>query len=129
MYYVPDQPAIGRTTLNRVVSSGGSDHADTVGNLNGYSQDMVLGFPWTSASGSGVAQLSESLNSATGDYVLLAPLETLPGYIPQPISGYGYPRFGNASEVLLSLSAGGVTVQSNAVAGGATGRWFWPNRL
>ncbi|PYV67481.1 MAG: hypothetical protein DMG96_39240 [Acidobacteria bacterium] len=49
----------------------------------------------------------------------------MPGYNPQPLAAYGYPRFGNASEVLLSLSAGGVTVQSNAVAGGATWRWFW----
>jgi hypothetical protein len=125
VYYVPDQPATGRSTLNRVISFGGTDHADTIGNLSGYSQDTLLGFPWTSASGSGVAQLSESLNSATGDYALLAPSENLPGYSPQPIAAYGYPRFGNASEVLLSLSAGGVTVQSNAVAGGATWRWFW----
>jgi hypothetical protein len=65
------------------------------------------------------------LNSATGDHALLAPSENLPGYSPQPIAACGYPRFGNASEVLLSLSAGGVTVQSNAVAGGATWRWFW----
>ena len=83
VYYVPDQPATGRSILNRVISSGGTDHADTIGNLSGYSQDTLLGFPWTSASGSGVAQLSESLNSATGDYALLAPSENLPGYSPQ----------------------------------------------
>jgi hypothetical protein len=72
-----------------------------------------------------VSQLSEFLNSGTGDYALLAPSESLPGYNPQPLTAYGYRRFGNASEVLLSLSAGGVTVQSNEVAGGATWRWFW----
>jgi hypothetical protein len=70
-------------------------------------------------------QLSEFLNSGTGDYALLAPSEILPGYNPQQLAAYGYPRFGNASEVLLSLSAGGVTVQSNEVAGGTTWRWFW----
>ena len=125
VYYVPDQPASGRTTLNRLINSGGSDHADAISNLSGYSQDIVLGFPWTSASGSGVSQLSELLNSGTGDYALLAPSESWPGYNPQPLAAYGYPRFGNASEVVLSLSAGGVTVQSNEVAGGATWRWFW----
>ena len=102
VYYVPDQPASGRTTLNRLINSGGTDHADTIRNLSGYSQDMVLGFPWASASGSGVSQLSEFLNSGTGDYALLAPSESLPGYNPQPLAAYGYPRFGNASEVLLS---------------------------
>src|SRR5438552_2107634 len=125
VYYVPDQPASGRTTLNRLINSGGTDHADAINNLMGYSQDMVLGFPWTGASGLGMAQLSEFLNSGTGDYALLAPSESLPGYSPQALAVYGYPRFGNASEVLLSLSAGGITVESNKVAGGVVWRWFW----
>jgi len=55
VYYVPDQPASGRTTLNRLINSGGTDHADAINNLMGYSQDMVLGFPWTGASGLGMA--------------------------------------------------------------------------
>src|SRR5437870_1597908 len=125
VYYVPDQPASGRTTLNRLINSGGTDHTDAISNLSGYSQDIILGFPWTSPSGSGVSQLSEFLNSGTGDYALLAPSESLPGYNPQPLAAYGYPRFGNVSEVLLNLSAGGVTVQSNEVAGGVVWRWFW----
>src|SRR5947207_3431131 len=78
VYYVPDQPASGRTTLNRLINSGGTDHADAISNLSGYSQDMVLGFPWTSASGSGVSQLSEFLNSGTGDYALLPPQKVCP---------------------------------------------------
>jgi hypothetical protein len=41
--------------------------------------------------------LSEFLNSGTGDYALLAPAEILPGYNPQPLAAYGYPRFGNTS--------------------------------
>src|SRR5438046_199600 len=86
VYYVPDQPASGRTTLNRLINSGGTDHADAISNLSGYSEDIVLGFPWTSASGSGVSQLSELLNSGTGDYALLAPSESWPGYNPQPLA-------------------------------------------
>jgi hypothetical protein len=111
--------------LNRVVNPSGSDHADTITGLSGYSQDVELGFPWSNGSIPGTAQLTEALNGATGDYALLAPLESLPGYVAQPFAAYGYPRYGNAAEVLLSLPAGGVTVQSNAVAGGATWRWFW----
>jgi len=125
VYYVPDQSANGRSTLNREVNSSGSDHADATASLNGYSQDLILGFPWSSASVPGVTQLTEAFNSSTGDYALVPLSESLPGYNAEPLTADGYPRYGNASEVLLSLSAGGVTVQSNAVAGGTTWRWFW----
>ena len=124
-YYVPDQSDTSQIALNRVVNSSGTDHADTIASLSGYSQDMELGFAWNSNSAPGLSQLNEAVNSATGDYALLAPSETLAGYVPAPLAAYGYPRYGNASEVLLSLSAAGVTVQSNAVAGGATWRWYW----
>lgn len=125
VYYVPDQSASGRTALNRLVNSSGMDHADAVSTLAGYSQDLVLGYPWSSASLAATVQLAEAFNNNGGDHALLAPSENIPGYSPQPLVAYGYPRFGNASEVLLSLSAGGVTVESNKVAGGTTWRWFW----
>jgi hypothetical protein len=125
VYYVPDRGASDCTTLNRVVNSDGSDHADTVTTLSGYSEDMESGFPWSTNSIPGVAQLTESFNSTIGDYALLAPSESLAGYVPQPLAAYGFPRYANAAEVLLGTTAGGVTVQSNAVAGGSTWRWFW----
>jgi hypothetical protein len=124
-YYVPDQAGNSRETLNRVVNSSGTDYADAISDLSGYSQDMELGFPWNNGNTAGAAQLEEAFNSLTGDHALLAPSENLLGYVRQPLAAYGYPRYGNAAEVLLSLSAGGVTVQSNAVAGGSTWRWFW----
>src|SRR5579864_1479222 len=92
-YYVPNQTASGRTTLNRVVNSSATDHADTITGLAGYSQDMELGFPWTNRSAPGLAQLAESFNSGTGDYALFAPAENFPGYVPQPLAAYGYPRY------------------------------------
>jgi hypothetical protein len=125
VYYVPDQPASNRSTLNRVINSAGTDHADVITALPGYSQDMILGYPWSSPSVPAVVPLNESFNSNTGDYALLAPSESIPGYSASALPAYGYPRFGNASEALLSLSAGGVTVESNQVAGGATWRWTW----
>jgi hypothetical protein len=100
VYYVPDQSASSRTVLNRVVNSSGNDHADTVTSLSGYSQDMELGFPWSNASASGVAPLAEAFNAETGDYALLAPSETLDGYVSAPLAAYGYPRYGKAPEVL-----------------------------
>src|ERR1700757_816403 len=36
VYYVPDQTASDRTTLNRVVNSSATDHGDTITSLDGY---------------------------------------------------------------------------------------------
>ena len=124
-YYVAAQSATGRTALNRLVNSSGTDHADAVSGVSGYSQDMLLGYPWTSSVNPAMVQLAEAFNSSTGDYALLVPSETLSGYASQPLAAYGYPRYGGLSEVMLSLSAGGVTVESNEVAGGAVWRWYW----
>jgi hypothetical protein len=126
VYYVPDQPGSDRTTLNRLISAGGADHADATETLNGYSMDQTIGYPWTNSSLPALAPILEELNSLTGDYAMLVPPENIPGYTSHSLPVYGYPRYGNAGEVLLSLSsAGGVTVESNAVAGGALWRWFW----
>lgn len=125
LYYVPDAAASDRMTLNRMVSAGGADHADALGPLNGYSVDETLGYPWSAASFPGLSPLQEGINSATRDYAMMTPQENLPGYISHPLSAYGYPRYGNTGEVLLTLSAGGVNLESNAVAGGVVWRWFW----
>ena len=37
VYYVPDQLASGRTSLNRLINSDGTDHADAISNLSNYS--------------------------------------------------------------------------------------------
>jgi len=124
LYYVPDATASTLTTLNRVVNAGGTDHADAVGSLNGYSLDEVLGYPWSN-SAPGLVQIPEGFNSATGDHAMMLPSENLSGYVPQALPVYGYPRYGNQGEVLLDLTAGGVTVESNAVAGGSVWRWTW----
>jgi len=126
VYYVPDLLSSNRTTLNRLINSGGADHADAIGTLNGYSVDQPIGYPWTNSSIiPALVPILEGFNSLTGDHAIVATRETLPGYTSQPLLAYGYPRYGNADEALLILSAGGVTVQSNAVAGGALWRWFW----
>jgi hypothetical protein len=124
-YYVADQPADGRTTLNRYMNPGATDHADGTSQPSGYTFEEVLGYPWAQSSLPGLDVLSEAFNPSTGDYALIAPSESLSGYTANSLGVYGYPRFANTSEVLLSLSAGGVTVESNKAAGGVTWRWFW----
>jgi hypothetical protein len=122
---VSDQPGSGRTPLNRYVNAGATDHADGISPPDGYSLEETLGCPWTQASLPGLELLSEAVNPSTGDYALVTPSESLAGYTASSLNVYGYPRFVNSSEVLLSLSAGGVTVESNKAAGGVTWRWFW----
>ena len=125
IYYVSDQPGSGRTPLSRYVNAGATDHADGTAPPDGYSLEETLGYPWTQASLPGLELLSEAVNPSTGDYALVAPSDSLPGYSASSLGVYGYPRFVNSSEALLSLSAGGVTVESNKAAGGVTWRWFW----
>jgi len=120
-YYVADK----RTALNRYMNAGATDHADETTQPAGYTFEEVLGYPRAQASLPGVDVLSEAFNPSTGDYALIAPSENLFGYTASPQGVYGYPRFASVPEVLLSLSAGGVTVESNKAAGGVTWRWFW----
>jgi hypothetical protein len=125
IYYVPDQAGTGRTTLNRYFNAGITDHADGTSSPTGYTLEEVLGYPWTQSSLPGLDILSEGFDPITGDYALIAPSESLPNYSSTSLGVYGYPRFVNTTEAILSLSSGGVTVESNQVAGGVTWRWFW----
>jgi hypothetical protein len=126
LYYVLDsQTGTGQVPLNRMINAAGLDHADATGPLDGYSLDEVLGYGWSDASLPGVTQIAEGFNSVTYDHAMLGAGESLLGYVSQPLFAYGYSRYGDAGEVLLTLSAGGVEVQSNAVAGGVVWRWTW----
>src|SRR5262249_47638730 len=108
MYYVADQPGSDRVALNRYVNAGPTDHADGLSPPANYTLEEVLGYPWTQPSLPGLAPLSEGFDSSTGDYALMRPSESFPGYSASSLSVYGYPRFADSSEVLLSLAAGGV---------------------
>jgi hypothetical protein len=125
IYYVPDQSGSGRTALNRYFNAGITDHADGTNSPAGNTLEETLGCPWAQASLPGLDVLSEAVNSSTGDHALVAPSESLSGYTAGSLGVYGYRRFLNTTEAILSLSAGGVTVESNKVAGGVTWRWFW----
>ncbi len=73
----------------------------------------------------GLRPMIEGFDSSTGDYALMQPGEQLPGYVSTSLDVFGYPRFGNQSESILSLTAGGVKIESNRVFGGAVWRWTW----
>lgn len=125
MYYVADQAGSDRTALNRYVNASGTDHADGDAAPADYALDEALAYAWIQPSLPGLTPLLEGFNPDTGDYALMLASETLPGYTPSPLPVNGYPRFGNVLEEILSISGGGVTVESNKVAGGVTWRWTW----
>lgn len=91
LYYVPDGSSNGQTALNRMINSTGTDHADAVTSLAGYTLDDFLGYPWSSASLPGLAAMTEGSNSTTGDSAMVLPSEDLAGYVAQPLPVYGYP--------------------------------------
>jgi len=68
------------------------------------------------------------MNQTTGDQVTLRSGEAIPsGYNTNPgyMTKWGYARYGNSMESLLGLSNGGISVESNRVAGGAVWNWTW----
>ena len=128
LYYVPADLQGKRTiALNRFNS--GPDHTDSaLLEVPGYSIEGPLGFPWINNRLPGLMPMIEGFNSTTGDYALMQPGEPLSGYVSTPLDVFGYPRFQNQTESILSLTGGGVKIESNRVFGGALWRWTWNGR-
>lgn len=123
IFYVPSGGELGTLTLYRFYND--TDHLDsTRAIVRGYWNEGPNGFPFDRLSLFGLALMYEGVNS-TGDHALMTQSEQLTGYVKRPLGVYGYPRFGNAAESTLSLSAGGVEIESNRVYGGALWRWTW----
>jgi hypothetical protein len=125
LYYIPSYPLGKRSaTLNRF--NNGPDHRDSaLVEVAGYFNEGPLGFPWTNNVLPGVGPMAEGFNANTSDYALMKPEEQLPGYVSTPLNVFGYPRFANQTESILSLSGGGVKIESNRASGGSLWRWTW----
>src|SRR5579863_10204210 len=130
IFYVPlkDHPALGTVPLYRLFNGG--DHMVSLdpneGAAQGYHVEGILGYPFVSQQ-PGTAELIRTYNPATGHHSLRnsTGLDNEQGYIDQRMGVFGYPRYYNQSEQLLTLSGGGITVDSNLVAGGALWQWTW----
>ena len=126
MYYVAlDFNEPGTTSIFRF--NNGPDHRDSTETaLPGYRLEGPMGRVWTSRTAlPGLSPLLEGLNSSTMDYALMRPGADLSDYKAQSLQAYGFERFGNETESLLSLTKGGVTVQSNRVYGGSLWHMQW----
>jgi hypothetical protein len=125
LYYLPSY-SLGKRSIQLSRFNNGPDHSDSaLLEVPGYFNEGPLGFPWTSNVLPGLGPMVEGLNASTGDYALMRPGEHLPGYVSAPLNVFGYPRFGNQTESILSLSGGGVKIESNRVYGGSLWRWTW----
>jgi hypothetical protein len=123
--YVP-RDATWVSTLPMYRLYNGVDHMDSMfAGEGGYTTEGVLGYLWTSNLYNGIYPIKRSYQSS--DHATITYLSALPSYTEEGVLGYGYPRYLNTKESLSSISAGGVTIKSNYVAGGALWSWVWNN--
>lgn len=130
IFYVPmkEHRALGTVPLYRLFN--GNDHMVSLnphdGAAEGYHVEEILGYPFV-AQQPGTSELIRTYNPSTRHHSLrnATGLETEQGYIDQRLGVFGYPRYYNSGAQLLSLSGGGITVESNKVSGGSLWHWTW----
>jgi hypothetical protein len=130
IYYIPSSNIANTVPFYRLRNSSGTDHMDSLyAGEGGYITEGLHGYAYSGSTvASGITQLYRYRKG--GDHALGRPDEG--GYfaglgysLDGPHAGWAYPRYGNAGTSLLPLTAGGVTIESNAVAGGSLWRWTW----
>ncbi|WFE59957.1 hypothetical protein [Micromonospora sp. WMMD712] len=129
-HYVPKYSGSGRSALYRLHNPnwyGGSDHMDsrTAGEA-GFGTEYALGYPYTSQA-AGTQPYLRTFNGCTGDHGTRSQNEGAKPCYGDEAGGHGYawPRYLNTATSLASLSAGGVTISSNRVTGGALWNWTY----
>lgn len=123
LFYIPARQRNDTTALYRVTS--GIDHMDTpVPGEGGYATEGIMGYPFaTPLAGQALVEMVRGFNGF--DHRLMKKGETQAGYATPGMGLYGYQRFNNLAEGNNTIAGGGVTVQSNTVAGGAVWNWQW----
>lgn len=101
-WYFPRATASGTGPLYRVLNSGTGDRRDAPDlSAPGYTQDLILGYPWTERSRPGLTPLRRYINLTTGDYRTWLFSQTPSGYTQNATwwatgatPRLGYERFG-----------------------------------
>ena len=118
--------------LYRLVSP--TDHMDSLTqSVSGYTSSGVIASIWRAANAlPGLAAISRNYNANTGDHSIVTSTVSamysgtpFANYSTEGVLGYGYPRYGSSTNILLSMSGGGITEGSDYVAGGAVASWVW----
>lgn len=124
-YLAADNNLSAGTGIYRLFD-GVLDHMDSAATSEGaYSLEGLAGYAFLSSSY--VGGLSEIARLSNGsDHVTVKAGNTVAGYsAPDYFSLYGFARYYKTNEVNNTLSAGGITIKSNSVAGGALWSWVW----
>ncbi|MBO1081713.1 hypothetical protein [Roseomonas haemaphysalidis] len=107
--------------------SSGPDHmASALPNEGGYTNEGVLGYPFTNpGSLPGLNGIRRVYNGS--DHATVATGTGIAGYSDDgPIGNlYGYMRYRTEVEAFQTCSGGAITEQSDLIAGGAVARWWW----
>lgn len=125
-YYLPGENGSGYVNVFRHRNNTSGQHLPSNFNtIDGSTFDGRIGFAFPSATSTpgGLTPLARLHDATTGDRFLALPGETRPGYTTQSMDGYGWARNLTNNENLISLSGGGVSIQSNLNAGGSLWRW------
>lgn len=130
IYYTQSSNSAGAAPLYRLYQPNIPDHMESeIPDEGGYNLEGIQGYPWsTSNARLGLTQILRAFNPSNYDQATVQPGESLPGY--SKVGGFakwGYARYklldDNAN--LLSLTSGGVTVDSNRNAGGCVWQWTY----
>jgi hypothetical protein len=104
-----------------------SDHMDsTVYGEAGFTVEGVQGEAFTSSGSPGTVQIARAMSTYYNDHATPTPNNATPvTYVLEPQPLWAYARYGNQAESLTTVSANGVTAQTNAVAGASFWTWSW----
>lgn len=127
IWYIANTQAAGTVPLWRHYQSSSGDHLDSLNqNEPGYVTNEFLGYVWSSLTAF-PESTAEVVVASNGKYhASIRPDEIISGYSAlNPLGVYGLERYNQNQIILLSLSAGGISVESNKVAGGVVWNWTW----
>ncbi|HZN73639.1 MAG TPA: hypothetical protein VFC00_18360 [Micromonosporaceae bacterium] len=130
-FYLPAYQYSGTRPLYRLFNPNWYGHMDHMESLTpgegGYQTESPVGYAYSAPSGAfGVSQYRRTFNNCNADHGSRSgwePVKTC--YVDEPLAAYGWARFANASSSALTLTGGGVTVESNRIKGGAIVHWTY----
>ena len=129
IYYLPRYQYGGTRPLYRLFHPNWYGHMDHMESVTageaGFQTEAPVGYAYSSSSGGyGLSQYLRTFNGCNGDHGNRSVHEPAKScYGDEGIAAYGWPRFAHTSWSPLTLTAGGVTIESNRVAGGALFHW------
>jgi hypothetical protein len=125
IFYAPQSTVAGTAPFYRLFN--GADHMDSpTPGEGGYGTEGYLKSGWTAANAPlGTQEIARVFNGS--DHATISGFENPPaGYSNREgFALYANSRYGNLAEGLVSVSGGGVTIESNTVAGGSLWTWTW----